>query len=183
LLFDMIGTAHERSSVILTTNLAFENREARSRLPPGARTEAPSGANSRVGAARLAGFRGAAVDFGGRFAESQRHARIPNRVAAAGRLRVECPPHHPSGKESVDDESAAGPNPPRVAGARRVVVLFGLVAAADRWYGLYKHPSNRYRFHAIPVALSVLYHGRATTTPASDRSPPTSTTPPGTSTC
>jgi len=42
-----------------------------------------------------------------------------------------------------------------------MVILFGLVASAERWYGLSGHPSNRYRFHAIPVALSMLYHDRS----------------------
>jgi hypothetical protein len=40
-----------------------------------------------------------------------------------------------------------------------MAVLLALVGAADRRYGLYKCPSGRYQLHAIPVAVSYLYHG------------------------
>jgi hypothetical protein len=39
--------------------------------------------------------------------------------------------------------------------------LFALLYAADARLGLHSHASNRYRFHAIPVAVSRLHHGRA----------------------
>lgn len=40
------------------------------------------------------------------------------------------------------------------------VAIFTLLAAADRRLGLHRHASNRYRFHAIPVAISWYQHGR-----------------------
>lgn len=40
-----------------------------------------------------------------------------------------------------------------------MAVLLALVGFADRQYGLYKKPSARYQIHAIPVAVSYLYHG------------------------
>jgi hypothetical protein len=39
-------------------------------------------------------------------------------------------------------------------------VLFALLFAADDRLGLYQKASNRVRFHAIPVAISELYHNR-----------------------
>jgi hypothetical protein len=39
--------------------------------------------------------------------------------------------------------------------------LLALLYAADSRLGLHRHASNRYRFHAIPVAVSHLHHGRA----------------------
>src|SRR5262245_17780539 len=41
------------------------------------------------------------------------------------------------------------------------VTLVALLAATDSRLGLHRHASTRYRFHAIPVAVSQLYHGRA----------------------
>lgn len=40
------------------------------------------------------------------------------------------------------------------------VAILALLAAADSRLGLHRHASNRYRFHAIPVAVSQLHHGR-----------------------
>jgi hypothetical protein len=40
-------------------------------------------------------------------------------------------------------------------------VLLALLVAADSRLGLHRHASNRYRFHAVPVAVSQLHHGRA----------------------
>ena len=40
------------------------------------------------------------------------------------------------------------------------LVAVGLTAAIDDNHRLFKRLGNRYRFHAIPVALSQLYHGR-----------------------
>jgi hypothetical protein len=45
-----------------------------------------------------------------------------------------------------------------LAGAALTLLL--LLYAADRRLGLYRHASERYRFHAIPVAISTLYHHR-----------------------
>ena len=42
-----------------------------------------------------------------------------------------------------------------------VACLLVLLTAADSHLGLYRHASNRYRFHAIPVAVSQLHHGHA----------------------
>lgn len=43
--------------------------------------------------------------------------------------------------------------------ATAAVALFALLIAADARLGLSRHVSNRYRFHAIPVAVSRLAHG------------------------
>src|SRR5262245_16478984 len=52
-------------------------------------------------------------------------------------------------------------NAGRLLLAGAAVALLGLLDAADSRLGLYRHASNRYRFHAVPVAVSQLYHGRA----------------------
>jgi hypothetical protein len=39
-------------------------------------------------------------------------------------------------------------------------LLLALLYAADARLGLHRHASNRFRFHAIPVAVSQLHHGR-----------------------
>ncbi len=41
-----------------------------------------------------------------------------------------------------------------------LTILMGLLYATDRRLGLYQFASTRYRFHAIPVAVSTLYHNR-----------------------
>jgi hypothetical protein len=39
-----------------------------------------------------------------------------------------------------------------------LVALVALLHDTDRRLGLHEHPSTRFRFHAMPVAISVLYH-------------------------
>ena len=48
----------------------------------------------------------------------------------------------------------------RILLAATAGILLGLLGVADRQLELYRHPSGRYRAHAIPVALSQVYHGR-----------------------
>ena len=53
---------------------------------------------------------------------------------------------------------AAGKNSLAIALAAAIIALFCLLLAAERRLGLHQSASTRYRFHAIPVAISTLCH-------------------------
>src|SRR5690349_2578641 len=54
----------------------------------------------------------------------------------------------------------AGANAGALSLLGAAALVLALLYAADARLGLHRHASNRYRFHAVPVAVSQLHHGR-----------------------